>query len=86
MVSPPPSPKVPWQSPAMSWGVDRREDGGASVYSPGEEPTAWRRAASLPGAMRWGVGLLTTEFFLEKVREVGSSHRVFQELPEAEGP
>ena len=33
-----------------------------------------------------GRGLLTTELFPEKVHEMGPSHGVFQEFPEAEGP
>lgn len=40
--------------------------------------------SGLEQAARWG--LLTTELFPKKVHEVGPSHGVFQELPEAEGP
>ena len=39
-----------------------------------------------PGRLEQGGGLLTAELCPEKAHEVGPSHGVFQELPEAEGP
>lgn len=73
----------PWRSSSQASQKLRFSAGGPGTKS-GPPRAAGHLGSGLKQAAGWG--LLTTELFPEKVHEVGPSHGVFQELPEAEGP
>ena len=73
----------PWRSSSQASQKLRFSAGGPGTKS-GPPRAAGHLRSGLERAARWG--LLTTELFPKKVHEVGPSHGVFQELPEAEGP
>ena len=69
------------EAEVLSWGSRHQVRPTTGCWAPGGGAG---RGGGVGQAAGWG--LLTTGLFPEKVHEVGPSHGVFQELPEAKGP